>query len=550
MKKNSHNIDSLFKVPLEDHKEGPPDSVWDAIDKRLDKNKVVDINKKYLQLKRIAVGLLLLLLGFGAYTLNHWTKIRNQINTDNNRLIKVNTLRSDTNTSTSLQAPIKSNENSTTTGVTKPVIKNNLNENDTILIARNNNVANKDEPFDAGSLTEKNSSSIPNTISGYNRKNTISAASNNNEKNNSVTKYDEALNTGVGNRNILINKRTHKMAVINGGTDELKQQTNTDATESGNEKNDPLFTDESIKKTGNKLVQLPIIYLQMIQVAQINTGKKITEGPAFLPSGVTLMGKAARKIPVKNRGAVSATLFFAPNISSNMLKDDEHHERTPAGIPPPVDHDDKDDIRNGEQRQSSYTAGLLIDYNLNKRWSIQSGIELTSKSIHINPKTIYAGKDNNGEVKYRFNCSSGYTYLSSKTATNPVVGDSLKAFETTNTLQYFSVPLAVKYHYYFTKIDLFATAGTALNILTKGRIATEIGSGSNKEASMSNKINGLKSNYFSGNIGVGLSYAISRSIALSFMPSYNFALNSSTRGADVKTYPNNLSLAIGIRYKL
>jgi len=78
MKKNLHNIDKLFKAALDDHTEHPPESVWEAIDQHLDKNKVVDINRKYVKLKRIAVALLALLLGFGAYTLNHWTKINNQ----------------------------------------------------------------------------------------------------------------------------------------------------------------------------------------------------------------------------------------------------------------------------------------------------------------------------------------------------------------------------------------------------------------------------------------------------------------------------------------
>ena len=70
MKKNLHNIDKLFKAALDDDTEHPPESVWDAIDQHPDKNKVVDINRKYIQLKIFVVVLLILLLGFGAYTLS------------------------------------------------------------------------------------------------------------------------------------------------------------------------------------------------------------------------------------------------------------------------------------------------------------------------------------------------------------------------------------------------------------------------------------------------------------------------------------------------
>lgn len=68
--------------------------------------------------------------------------------------------------------------------------------------------------------------------------------------------------------------------------------------------------------------------------------------------------------------------------------------------------------------------------------------------------------------------------------------------------------------------------------------------------SINNKINGLKQNYFGGNAGIGAAYNITANLALSFMPAFNFALTLSTRDARVKTYPNSIGIAAGIRYKL
>src|SRR5665647_417034 len=87
MKENVHDIDKLFKAAIDDLEEAPSAGVWDAIDQHLDKNRVVDINRKYIQLKRIAIALLILLLGAGAYTLNTWTKAKEPAkynNTKNN----------------------------------------------------------------------------------------------------------------------------------------------------------------------------------------------------------------------------------------------------------------------------------------------------------------------------------------------------------------------------------------------------------------------------------------------------------------------------------
>ena len=70
MNKNLHDIDKLFKSALEQHEDIPSPGVWDAIDNKLDKNKVVDINKKYNQLKKIAILLFLLLSGVVFYEYN------------------------------------------------------------------------------------------------------------------------------------------------------------------------------------------------------------------------------------------------------------------------------------------------------------------------------------------------------------------------------------------------------------------------------------------------------------------------------------------------
>jgi hypothetical protein len=545
MKKDLHNIDKLFKAALDDQTDNPPESVWDAIDKRLDKNKVADINKKYMQLKRIAVALLVLLLGFGAYTLNHWTKINNSSSADStshnitNPDNKINSLSTKVDTKNKVAAetetvaaakpaeadinkPVDSIKTGNEVSILKsPAAPENQVKPDLAISKKKDVKEEKTKP-----VLKNNNSSIKEEVA---RPDNIIAA-----------------------KQMLIDKRKAKATITNGFIDEVADISTAGADTKKATTSKKTIQDSSIKNDhlSQQLNHLSSIDPQLISAPELNAGNnRIGSHKSFLPDGLGLTQGSGKKHTIKRTGALSATVFFAPNISSNLLKE-EPHGRPTVGGQPPIDHDDRDKIRRDELRQSSYSLGILLDYNLNKHWSVQSGAVFTSKAIHISPKTIYADKDDQGEIKYRFNCSSGYTFLSSTTVANPAVGDSLQAFGATNTLQYISVPLALKYHHYISKIDLFATAGTAFNMLTKGKIATEIGSGTSKEVSTSTSINGLKSNYFSGNIGLGLSYSITRSIALSFMPSYNFALNSSTRDATVKTYPNNFSLAAGIRYRL
>jgi hypothetical protein len=70
MDENLHNIEDLFYSALDDNKEVPSKNVWDAVDRRLDKDKIISIKRKYIILKRIAVVLVLLLLSIGIYEIN------------------------------------------------------------------------------------------------------------------------------------------------------------------------------------------------------------------------------------------------------------------------------------------------------------------------------------------------------------------------------------------------------------------------------------------------------------------------------------------------
>ena len=69
MSDHLHDIDKLFQGAINDHEEMPPSSVWNGIDKNLDKNNIADIKRKYALLKKIAAVLLLLLTGAGVYML-------------------------------------------------------------------------------------------------------------------------------------------------------------------------------------------------------------------------------------------------------------------------------------------------------------------------------------------------------------------------------------------------------------------------------------------------------------------------------------------------
>lgn len=497
MKENLHDIDKLFRAAINDHQEAPSAEVWDAIDKDLDRNKVADMKRKYFRLKRIAVGLLMLLLGTGIYT---WKTVKVETGKDAAKNAVQN------KGSASLAQSNNEEENANISDVTRAEKKHEFERADKMAVATGSNKKSQDMPAKMG------------------RKPTL--------KNTTGQTGKEFTNRAFDSK-MTINKGTQRTSITTGDLG-LEQDG----------KGNHLPTRKENGSTQHFTV-LPSIGPELLIAQQRGMSKKSNiPGNYVLPADIIMNARPGKIVKVKKPHALTATIFFAPDISFNRIRDGKR--KSPSWRP----DDSGDKIRNGEQHQFSSTFGLLIDFSINNHWSLRSGISLSNTTIHINPKTIYAEIDNNGGVRYLYNCSSGYLFLSSRSVTNPAIGDSIQAFESTNTLQYASIPLAVKYNYSFKKIDLFLSAGPSVFILTKDKIETGIEDGPDKEVSLSKKINGLQPSYFGAGVSLGASYSINRKIAVSLLPSYNFALTSSTKDATVKTYPNTISLAAGIRYKL
>src|SRR3954463_1301003 len=89
MSENLHDIDQLFRDSLEEHEEMPSEKVWDALDNNLDKSNIIQIKRKYNNLKRLAVALLLLLLGTIIYEIQS-KKTGKEIIANNNAAGKAN----------------------------------------------------------------------------------------------------------------------------------------------------------------------------------------------------------------------------------------------------------------------------------------------------------------------------------------------------------------------------------------------------------------------------------------------------------------------------
>src|SRR5690242_2170197 len=127
-----------------------------------------------------------------------------------------------------------------------------------------------------------------------------------------------------------------------------------------------------------------------------------------------------------------ATAFYSPNISFSRLRDEDHHFGNPYSR----------DFERKEKESYSWSLGLWIGYRFNNRWYLQSGLNLSTLKMNLEPEKIFAQRDNQGKIKYQINTSSGKGYLLPSFSNNPRVGDSLFARTINHSLQYTGIPIA------------------------------------------------------------------------------------------------------------
>jgi hypothetical protein len=206
-------------------------------------------------------------------------------------------------------------------------------------------------------------------------------------------------------------------------------------------------------------------------------------------------------------------------------------------------------IKQREAHEPSFSTGILLTRQLQKGWSLQSGIIYSNTQIGINPQKMYA-LQNGSDVSYKYITSSGYAYIKPSFGPQPTVGDSLTTTQAKHTLQFLSIPLVIKHSFGKKKFTVNPGTGVEANFLTSAKVETEITDASNLENVTITKLKGERSFYWSVTANADIQYRISKKIAVSLRPSYRVAISPITKNNVVETYPYNFGMGAGIKIKL
>jgi hypothetical protein len=225
-------------------------------------------------------------------------------------------------------------------------------------------------------------------------------------------------------------------------------------------------------------------------------------------------------------------------------------------------------IMASEQSVISYSGGVALAYNVNKRFSIQSGLFYSSVGQEIDGINSYAGfqkyDNTKGDHNFEVLTTNGTVFTDNAdvflfagnseriiTNYNNDVFDPQKASldYISNTMRqdfsYLELPVFLRYKLIDRVVDFNLIGGLSYNLLLDNSVYTVIDG--NKY--MIGTTEGLNMFSLSSSLGMGMEYKFSEKLSLNLEPTFRYYLNTFNNVAGSNFHPYSFGIFSGISYK-
>lgn len=250
-------------------------------------------------------------------------------------------------------------------------------------------------------------------------------------------------------------------------------------------------------------------------------------------------------IHVKTPHRISLVASFAPDLTWTKMED--HEVRRPGGWGGGP-HEDHHDISENERAGFSYSAGARMQLETGRHFFLGTGLSYASMQTKQEPKKLYADKDEKGDVRFRMNCSAGYSYLLPESGTAPAVGDSILMNQSNYNVQYLRIPLYAGYAFGHGRFTASVIGGAQFNVLLKGRTTAVLQQGTSSKTTVATPVQGLKKLTTDLVAGISLDYRIAPQFSLNLTPVSRYSLSPINQSGNVTSRTGAVSLAAGLRY--
>lgn len=224
--------------------------------------------------------------------------------------------------------------------------------------------------------------------------------------------------------------------------------------------------------------------------------------------------------------------FYAPSYSINQLKDNTNDN-----------FDDVTMYHSREKEQYSYSAGLLLRYDLSDRWSIGAGATFSQTRYSIAVPVMYASFDAKHELHYQYPTAVGVVNMPTEKQQPVHEGDSmLMSDQSIQSVKYLNTPLLIRHQVGINKFTLYAEAGISPAIVLQEKLNMHIG---NETTTIVNNIEGLQKINFGFVAGLGAQYNFFPDFGIFLEPTIKGSLSSITKNTAVNAYPHTIGINVG-----
>ncbi|MEC5165241.1 uncharacterized protein YcfL [Flavobacterium sp. PL11] len=294
-------------------------------------------------------------------------------------------------------------------------------------------------------------------------------------------------------------------------------------------KNDYLPQNISVKKNKNKM---DIEKSDLVTDKIISSKDIITNAETENELEAILKNKSNKEIVIVNN--LENKWQITPNVAAVFTNSNA------VSIDPQF-------AENTKTTNNKLSYGVRLDYALNKKFTLRSGINKIAVGYNTNNVTYSSGLNTVSLANVKLNNNNMFEIRSSSGKTSLMTFE--RNLQKTNigsinqSMSYYEIPLEISYSLLDKKIGINIIGGVSTLLLDSNKIAL-ISSETNQQIGQANNLN---STIFSSNIGIGFNYQFIKSFQFNFEPMVKYQLNTFSNSSNVTT-PILIGLYSGISY--
>lgn len=522
--KNKKNLERLFQEQFKDFNENPPEIVWDAIQEKLqEKEKKRRVIPIWFRLGGIAALFVLGILGIRSlYDSTDSTLIpaENPVVIELNNNEENSILTPQENLKNESEKMSQKNGKNTVEATTNSTEKKSKFEN-----SRQNNYSNqlvntKEEAVNKNSATDENLKSTPDKKAEFEKTAQLVSIEKSNSAEKSNKKEGNAF-PNVYNQQTIAQSNQIQTNISSAVT--IKQNNSNESSAINNQKSEKIKNEKPFELVENPLVQLKktVDSTQTFAVAE----KKVEPNALEELLKEKEEEQKPKVEPKLNRWQISTVV--APvylGSSSN-------------GSPINAEF-----ANNPKDYNNTISYGLGINYDMNSKFSIRTGVSNLSLSYNTEDVYFYPNINAKGINTLNYSSQGAPINVQDITVNNEI--QTVRNGAITQQMNYVEVPFELTYKLLDKKFGIQLISGFSTLILNNNDLMV-VSEGFSAQLGEATNLNQV---HFSTNVGLGFRYIFWKSFQANFEPTFKYQVNTFSANSG-GFQPYFIGLYSGVSYR-